>query len=65
MDDEDGVFMIRPFFLKNISDIRDIKRFFSHIGYIGNIEKNSSIFRFQYSELVSYNKLKIYNKVHT
>ncbi len=34
MDDEDGqdgVFMIGPFFLKNISDIRDIKRFFSHM----------------------------------
>ena len=45
------------FFLKNISDIRDIKRFFSHMGYIGKIEKNSSLFRFQYSKLASYNKL--------
>ena len=38
-------------------DIRDIKRFFPYIGYTGKIEKNSSLFRFQYSGLASYNKL--------
>jgi len=38
-------------------DIRDIERFFPHIGYIGKIEKKRSLFRFQYSRLAGNNKM--------
>ena len=55
-------FMIGPFFLKNISDIRDIRRFFSHIGYTGKIEKKKlalliSIFGLgRLQQIVNYTK---------
>ncbi len=44
-------------------DIRDIERFFPHIGYTGKIEKKSSFSRFQYSRLAGYNKLSTIQKV--
>lgn len=47
-------FKIDSFFSKNISDIKDIRNFFSHIGYISKIEKkqlNFSISIFKVDEL--------------
>jgi hypothetical protein len=38
-------------------DIRDIERFFPHIGYTGKIEKKRSFSRFQYSRLAGNNKM--------
>jgi len=38
--------------------IKDMKTFFSHIGYIRKMKKNSHISQFQYPVLENHNKMK-------